>query len=45
MQATGKKIEEKYLRPIARELAIGMQSIHDAGVIHRDLKGESPGPV
>ncbi|KAK4698117.1 hypothetical protein P7C71_g86, partial [Lecanoromycetidae sp. Uapishka_2] len=32
------KIEEKYLRVIARELAKGLKAIHQAGVIHRDIK-------
>lgn len=39
MQATNNKVEEKYLRPIARELAIGLNAIHKASVIHRDIKG------
>lgn len=39
MQATKNKVEEKYLRPIARELAIGLNAVHKASVIHRDIKG------
>jgi len=39
MQATNNKVEEKYLRPIARELAIGLNAVHKASVIHRDIKG------
>lgn len=31
-------LEEKYIIPIARELAKGLKYIHEAGVIHRDLK-------
>lgn len=39
MQATNNKVEEKYLLPIARELAIGLNAVHKASVIHRDIKG------
>ncbi|PCG90145.1 Hypothetical protein PENO1_100660 [Penicillium occitanis (nom. inval.)] len=38
MRATGDKLEEKYIIPIARELASGLRAIHDAGIIHRDVK-------
>ncbi|KAF2154653.1 kinase-like protein, partial [Myriangium duriaei CBS 260.36] len=31
-------LEERYIIPIARELAIALKHVHDAGVIHRDLK-------
>ncbi|EEP76978.1 conserved hypothetical protein [Uncinocarpus reesii 1704] len=40
MRATGDKLEEKFIIPIARELAEGLKAIHDAGIIHRDVKGE-----
>ncbi|KXT15083.1 hypothetical protein AC579_1508 [Pseudocercospora musae] len=31
-------LPEKYIIPIARELAIAMKSIHDLHIIHRDIK-------
>ncbi|KAF2186956.1 Pkinase-domain-containing protein [Zopfia rhizophila CBS 207.26] len=31
-------LDEKYIIPIARELALGLKFIHEAGVLHRDLK-------
>ena len=33
-----KKLPDKYMVPIARELAIALESIHASGVIHRDIK-------
>jgi serine/threonine protein kinase len=39
MRATGDKLEENYIIPIARELAVGLHAIHEAGIIHRDVKG------
>ncbi|KAL6715757.1 hypothetical protein ACLMJK_006718 [Lecanora helva] len=38
MQATSNKVDEKYLIPIARELALGLNAVHQAFVIHRDVK-------
>ena len=39
LRATEQRCEEKYVRVIARELAIALNSIHEANIIHRDLKG------
>lgn len=41
MRATDDKLEEKYIVPIARELAIALKAIHEEGIIHRDVKGKS----
>ncbi|KAK2847631.1 hypothetical protein FQN49_005699 [Arthroderma sp. PD_2] len=38
MRATGDKLEERFIIPIAREVAEGLKAIHDAGIIHRDVK-------
>ncbi|KAJ9490517.1 hypothetical protein VN97_g2749 [Penicillium thymicola] len=38
MRATNDKLDEKYVIPIARELAVGLHAIHEAGIIHRDVK-------
>lgn len=42
MRATGDKLEERFIIPIARELVVGLHAIHEAGIIHRDIKGTSP---
>ena len=41
MQSTGGKLDESYVLVIAREVAKGLQAIHNSGIIHRDLKGEA----
>lgn len=40
MKATpgGAGLEEHFIIPIARELAIALKYVHEAGVIHRDVK-------
>lgn len=45
MRATGDKLEEKFIVPIARELAVGLRAIHEAGIIHRDIKGKLSTPL
>lgn len=38
MRATGDRLEERFIIPVARELAEGLRAIHEAGIIHRDVK-------
>lgn len=37
----GPGLLEKFIIPIARELALGLKYVHEAGVIHRDLKSNN----
>ncbi|KAF1840373.1 uncharacterized protein K460DRAFT_297054 [Cucurbitaria berberidis CBS 394.84] len=37
----GPGLPEKFIIPIARELALGLKYIHEAGVLHRDLKSNN----
>ena len=34
------QLSEEYIRPIARELGLALKSVHDAGIVHRDVKCE-----
>lgn len=41
MKATPKPgLAERYIIPIAREVAVALKYVHEAGVIHRDIKCE-----
>jgi serine/threonine protein kinase len=33
-------LAEKFIIPIAREVAVALKYVHEAGVIHRDIKCE-----
>ncbi|KAJ4382656.1 hypothetical protein N0V86_001878 [Didymella sp. IMI 355093] len=37
----GPGLPEKFIIPIARELALGLKFIHEAGVLHRDMKSNN----
>lgn len=32
-------LDEKYVIPLAREIAVALKYVHDAHIIHRDIKG------
>lgn len=34
----GNRLDEKHIVAVARELAIAIKSVHDVGIIHRDIK-------
>src|SRR5438270_12369307 len=38
MRATNDRLEEKYLIVVARELAKALRGLHQAGIMHRDVK-------
>lgn len=37
----GPGLPEKFIIPIARELALGLKYVHEAGVLHRDMKSNN----
>ena len=41
MRATNEKMMERYIVVVGRELAKALKGLHDAGIMHRDVKGES----
>ena len=41
MRATADKLSEKYIIIVARELAKALKGLHEAGIMHRDVKGRS----
>ena len=40
MRATNDRLSEKYILVVARELAKALKGLHEAGIMHRDVKGE-----
>jgi serine/threonine protein kinase len=42
MRATNDRLGEKYIVVVARELAKALKGLHAAGIIHRDVKGNTP---
>lgn len=40
MRATNDKLGEKYITVVARELSKALKGLHDAGIMHRDIKGK-----
>ena len=41
MRATEDKLSEKFIIIVARELAKALKGLHEAGIMHRDVKGKS----
>ena len=39
MRATNDRLSEKYILVVARELAKALKGLHEAGIMHRDVKG------
>ena len=37
-RATNNKLAERHIIAVARELALGLKSVHAAGIVHRDIK-------
>lgn len=40
MRATNDKLGERYIVVVARELSRALKGLHDAGIMHRDIKGK-----
>jgi serine/threonine protein kinase len=40
MRATNDKLGERYIIVVARELGKALKGLHDAGIMHRDVKGK-----
>jgi serine/threonine protein kinase len=40
MRATNDKLGERYIIVVARELSKALKGLHDAGIMHRDVKGK-----
>lgn len=40
MRPTPGGLKETYIVPVLREVAIALQFVHEAGLIHRDVKCE-----
>ena len=39
MRATEGRLQERYILVTARELSKALKGLHDAGIMHRDIKG------
>ena len=39
MRASNDRLPEKFITVVARELGKALKGLHDAGIIHRDVKG------